>query len=58
MKQGEGAFGLRRAFEEAGAHYALSTLWTNSDDGTQFFMNDFYNLVLKVGNPQNALRTN
>ena len=27
VMQGEGVFGLRRAFEEAGAHYVLSTLW-------------------------------
>ena len=57
VMQGEGVFGLRRAFEEAGAHFVLSTLWTISDDGTQVFMNDFYNLVLKGENPQMALRT-
>ena len=57
VMQGEGVFGLRRAFEEAGAHYVLSTLWTISDDGTQVFMNDFYNLVLKGENPRNSLRT-
>ena len=56
VMQGEGVFGLRRAFEEAGAHFVLSTLWTISDDGTQVFMNDFYNLVLQGENPQIALR--
>jgi CHAT domain-containing protein len=56
IKTGEGVFGLRRAFQEAGAHAVMSTLWTISDDGTQVFMNKFYQRFLDGEKPQQALR--
>ena len=56
IKQGEGVYGLRRAFQEAGAHAVLSTLWTISDEGTQVFMEKFYTRFLNGEKPQTALR--
>ena len=46
IKQGEGVYGLRRAFQEAGARAVLSTLWPVNDEATQIFMNRFYELYL------------
>ena len=57
IKQGEGVYGLRRAFQEAGAKSVLSTLWSVDDAGTQAFMDRFYNLYLDGAPPQEALRT-
>ena len=56
IRTGEGIYGLRRAFQEAGAHYVLSTLWSISDDGTQEFMKRFYQRYLADTPPQQALR--
>ncbi len=56
IKQGEGVYGLRRAFQEAGAHAVLSTLWTISDAGTQVFMEKFYTRFMQGEKPQQALR--
>ncbi|NQU63135.1 MAG: CHAT domain-containing protein, partial [SAR324 cluster bacterium] len=56
IKAGEGVYGLRRAFQEAGAKSVASTLWTISDSGTQQFMTGFYKQILEGEPPQKALR--
>ncbi|MCH8078051.1 MAG: CHAT domain-containing protein, partial [SAR324 cluster bacterium] len=56
IKQGEGVYGLRRAFQEAGAAAVLSTLWQVDDDGTQAFMTRFYTLFLEGKGAQESAR--
>ncbi len=56
VKRGEGVYGLRRAFQEAGAQAVLSTLWSIDDNITQTFMQRFYTAVLAGDRPATALR--
>ncbi|MCP4757138.1 MAG: CHAT domain-containing protein, partial [Proteobacteria bacterium] len=56
IQTGEGLFGLRRAFQEAGSRTVLSTLWSIADKETQVFMTRFYELNLKGMPYQQALR--
>jgi tetratricopeptide (TPR) repeat protein len=42
VKNGEGVFGLRRAFEEAGVQEVLMSLWSVPDEETLELMNRFY----------------
>ncbi len=56
IRIGEGVYGLRRAFQEAGAQAVLSTLWSISDEGTQHFMKLFYQRFIDGLPPQQALR--
>ena len=46
IRSGEGIFGLRRAFHEAGARNLLLTLWPVSDHRTAEFIPEFYGRVL------------
>ena len=48
--KGEGIYGLRRAFELAGARSVLMSLWPVSDEGTAVFMEGFYGRM-KAGLP-------
>lgn len=53
---GEGVYGLRRAFTLAGADAQVVSLWPVSDEGTQVFMESFYG-YLSSGKPKaEALR--
>ena len=53
---GEGVFGLRRAFELAGARTLVMSLWKVPDDATQALMADFYERVLGGAGRSHALR--
>ena len=53
---GEGVYGLQRSFLEAGAKAVLYTLWPVSDEGTRYFMEQFYQSYLNGLQPQAALR--
>ena len=53
---GEGVYGLRRAFQEAGAESVVSTLWPVSDEGTRRLMTNFYDQLLKGNHPRKALK--
>ena len=53
--EGEGVFGLRRAFMIAGAENLLMTLWPVNDASTADFMADFYREALASGDAPGAL---
>jgi len=52
---GEGVFGLRRGFAEAGAQNLLMTLWTVDDSETADLMEAFYREALRTGDAPGAL---
>ena len=56
VKSGEGVFGLRRAFQEAGAEAVLMSLWSVPDRETQELMTLFYQRWLSSGDKHVALR--
>jgi CHAT domain-containing protein len=56
IHEGEGVYGLRRAFQEAGAGSVVSSLWEVSDAGTQTLMNALYGRLLAGKSPHLALR--
>jgi tetratricopeptide (TPR) repeat protein/CHAT domain-containing protein len=49
VQDGEGVFGLRRAFQEAGAESVLMTLWEVPATETQELLNSFYRHWLSDG---------
>ncbi|MBN2498863.1 MAG: CHAT domain-containing protein [Deltaproteobacteria bacterium] len=55
LRQGQGIYGLRRAFLEAGARAVLSTLWSIHDQATREFMDRFYSELCAGRSPQEAL---
>jgi CHAT domain-containing protein/Tfp pilus assembly protein PilF len=53
---GEGLIGLTRAFQYAGAHAVLSTLWSVADESTAQFMKTFYGHLKAGKSKAEALR--
>ncbi|SVD06830.1 uncharacterized protein METZ01_LOCUS359684, partial [marine metagenome] len=56
IHEGEGVYGLRRSFQEAGAGTVISSLWEISDAGTSVLMEGFYGRLLDGESPADALR--
>ena len=56
IHEGEGVYGLRRAFQEAGAQSVISSLWEVSDAGTQTLMAALYKRLMAGVAPHQALR--
>ena len=56
VQSGEGVFGLRRAFEEAGAESVLMTMWSVPDRETEELMTLFYKNWLSGMTKPDALR--
>lgn len=56
IHEGEGVYGLRRAFQQAGARSVVSSLWEVSDAGTQTLMAALYKRLLAGMGPHQALR--
>jgi CHAT domain-containing protein len=54
VKNGEGVYGLQRAFQTAGANTVLMSLWTVSDAATQELMINFYKNWLQYGDKRKA----
>jgi CHAT domain-containing protein/Tfp pilus assembly protein PilF len=56
IHEGEGVYGLRRSFQEAGVDSVINSFWEVSDDGTQLLMTKFYDKYLDGISPREALR--
>ena len=56
IHEGEGVYGLRRAFQEAGVAEVVNSLWEVSDAGTQALMTAFYRRFMAGQSARAALR--
>ncbi|TAF31862.1 MAG: CHAT domain-containing protein [Cytophagales bacterium] len=56
IQNGEGVFGLQRAFQQAGAKTILMSLWKVSDEATQLLMSEFYKNLLAGKSKRDAFK--
>ncbi|MBF0380071.1 MAG: tetratricopeptide repeat protein [Magnetococcales bacterium] len=56
IHEGEGVYGLRRSFQEAGVESVIASLWEVSDAGTQALMTRLYSKLNEGKTPHVALR--
>ncbi len=56
IHEGEGVYGLRRSFQEAGVKNVINSFWEVSDAGTQLLMTKFYDKFLAGMPPRQAMR--
>ena len=56
VNNGEGVFGLQRAFKLAGVNTLIMSLWSVSDDATSILMRVFYQAWLSGKSKQDALK--
>lgn len=56
IHEGEGVYGLRRSFQEAGVESVIASLWEVSDAGTQALMTRLYKHLMTGKTSHEALR--
>jgi CHAT domain-containing protein len=57
IQNGEGVWGLQRAFQLAGAKNVLGSLWKISDEATVVFMESFYTALLNGSSTSQSYQT-